>query len=92
MPEYLHKEYDLQEGDVVEVNLSGNAANVLLLDPENFEKYRKNIPCDYEGGYARTTPYRIRAPHAGHWHLVIDLGGGAGRVAASSLVLSGSES
>jgi len=30
--EYLHKELDLAEGDVVEVTLAGNAANVLLLD------------------------------------------------------------
>jgi hypothetical protein len=92
MPEYLHQEFDLREGDVVEVTLSGNTANVLLLDPENFEKYRQRAPCDYSGGYARTTPYRIEAPHAGRWHLVIDLGGGAGRVAAWSRVIGGSES
>lgn len=87
--EYLHKEYDLAEGDVVEVMLSGNAANVLLLDPKNFQNYLQGKPYAYEGGYARTTPYRISAPRAGRWHLVIDLGGGAGRVQASSRVISG---
>jgi hypothetical protein len=35
--EYLHKELELQAGDVVEVTLSGNAANVMLLDPLNYE-------------------------------------------------------
>lgn len=88
--EYLHKEYDLREGDAVEVTLAGNAANVLLLDPENFEKYRQGVPFDYSGGYARTSPYRVQAPHAGHWHLVVDLGGGAGRVQASVRVINGS--
>jgi hypothetical protein len=86
--EYLHKEFDLAEGDVVEVTLAGNAANVLLLDPNNFQNYRQGKPCTYAGGYARTTPVRIQAPHEGRWHLVIDLGGGAGRVSASSRVIS----
>lgn len=88
--EYLHQEFDLKSGDVVEVNLSGNAANVLLLDPENFEKYRQRAPCHYFGGYARTSPFQIQAPHAGRWHLVVDLGGGAGRVQASGRVITGS--
>jgi hypothetical protein len=86
--EYLHKEFDLAEGDVVEVTLAGNAANVLLLDPNNFQHYLEGKPCTYYGGYVRTTPFRIQAPHAGRWHLVIDLGGGAGRVQASSRIIS----
>lgn len=86
--EYLHKEFDLTEGDVVEVMLAGTAANVLLLDPENFQNYQQGKPCDYQGGYARTTPFRIEVPRAGRWHLVIDLGGGPGRVQASSRVIS----
>jgi hypothetical protein len=87
--EYLHKELDLAEGDIVEVNLSGNAANVLLLDSTNFQNYRQRRTYQYAGGYARTSPFRLQAPHAGHWHLVIDLGGGAGRVQASVRVISG---
>mgnify|MGYP001022098557 CR=1 FL=1 len=90
--EYLHHEYDLSEGDVVEVNLAGNAANVLLLDPENFEKYRQGSAYSYAGGYSRISPVRIPAPRAGHWHLVIDLGGGPGRVQAWGAVISGSMS
>jgi len=87
--EYLHKEYDLRMDDVVEVTLSGNAANVLLLDPENYQKYRQGLAYQYFGGYARTSPFRLQAPHAGHWHLVIDLGGGAGTVQASGRVING---
>ena len=90
--EYLHKEFDLSEGDVVEVTLAGNAANVLLLDPANFSNYQQGRPYTYYGGYARTSPFRIQAPRPGRWHLVVDLGGGAGRVQASSRVISGAMS
>jgi hypothetical protein len=86
--EYLHKELDLSEGDVVEVTLAGNAANVLLLDPDNFQKYRQGRPYHYSGGYARTSPYRIETPQSGRWHLVVDLGGGPGKVRASVRVIS----
>ncbi len=42
--EYLHREFNLAEGDAVEVFLSGNAANVLLLDDENFQNYVQKRP------------------------------------------------
>ena len=39
--EFLHKELDLAAGDLVrEVSLSGNGANVQLLDPPNYQAYR----------------------------------------------------
>lgn len=87
--EYLHKPLDLSEGDIVEVTLSGNAANVLLLDPANFQNYQAGRAYEYHGGYVRSSPYRIQAPRPGRWHLVIDLAGGAGRVQASVRVISG---
>ncbi len=87
--EYLHKVLDLAADDVVEVTLAGNAANVQLLDDANFQNYKQGQPYHYSGGYARTSPYRIQAPHPGRWHLVVDLGGGAGRVQASVRVISG---
>ena len=88
--EYLHQEFDLNQNDVVEVTLAGNAANVLLLDSPNYQAYRDGRQYQYHGGYARTSPYRIPAPQPGHWHLVVDLAGGAGRVQASGRVISGS--
>lgn len=87
--EYLHREFDLVEGDAVVVTLAGNAANVLLLDEPNFQNYRQGKAYDYLGGYARTSPYRIEVPRPGRWHLVVDLAGGAGRVQASGRVISG---
>ncbi len=84
--DYLHQELDLGENDVVEVMLD-HAANVMLLDPANFDAYRNRRPFRYEeGGYARTTSLRLRAPRPGPWHLVVDLGGGPGSVRASVAV------
>jgi hypothetical protein len=90
--EYLHNEFELGTGDIVEVTLAGNAANVLLLDDANFQNYQQGKPYSYYGGYARTSPFCIQAPGPGRWHLVVDLGGGAGRVRASSRVISGAMS
>ena len=82
--EYLHQQLDLAADDLVEVALD-NAANVMLLDPTNYEAYR-NHPFRYQGGYTTTSPFRINVPHAGRWHLVVDLGGGPGAVRASVAV------
>ncbi len=90
--EYLHKEFELGEGDVVEVTLAGNAANVLLLDDANFQNYLQGKHYDYEGAYVRTSPFRMQAPHPGRWHLIVNLGGGTGRVQASGRVISGTMS
>src|SRR5436190_10503359 len=86
--EHLHQELDLAEGETVEVNLVGTAANVLLLDDANYQNYKLGRPYDSRGGYARTTPFRIQPPHPGKWHLVVDLGGGPGRVTGSVSVIS----
>jgi hypothetical protein len=84
---FLHKDLQLADGDVVEVTLD-HAANVQLLDTANFEQYRQGKPYRYHGGYAKESPVRLTAPAPGRWHLVIDLGGGTGSVRASCRVLS----
>jgi hypothetical protein len=86
--EYLHQEFNLRPGDMVEVSLTGNAANVLLLDTANFESYKAGRQYTYYGGYARTSPFRLAPPHPGRWHLVIDLGGASGNVRASGSIIS----
>jgi hypothetical protein len=86
--EYLHYEFDASEGDVIEVTLD-RAANVQLLDPENYENYKNGRGYRYHGGYATTSPVRFTVPRAGTWHVVIDLGGGAGRVRAAARLISG---
>jgi hypothetical protein len=88
--EFLHQELDLGPNDLLEVILD-NTANVLLLDPDNYTKYRNRQPYQYQGGYATHSPYHIQPPSPGRWHLVIDLGGNAGRVRAWSRILPAPE-
>ena len=85
--DHLHYEFDAVPGDVIEVSID-RAANVQLLDPENYENYKARRPFDYYGGYATTSPARLEVPEAGRWHVVIDLGGGPGRVRAVACLLS----
>ena len=87
---FLHYEVDAQAGDVVEVSID-RAANVQLLDGANFENYSKGQTFRYSGGYATTTPVRLPVPQDGRWHVIIDLGGGAGHVRASVRAMSGTK-
>lgn len=85
---FLHYDLQLGPGDVVEVTLN-QRANVRLLDETNFSRYQRGEQHNYHGGMATKTPVRLRPPHAGHWHLVIDLGGYAGSVNASVRTVKG---
>jgi hypothetical protein len=85
---FLHQEMEVGPDDLIEVQLD-NWANVLLLDPENYEHYRNNRPFRYaKGGYVEHSSFRLRAPSPGTWHLVVDLGGGPGHVRAWVRVFS----
>lgn len=79
---FLHYEVNLNTADAVRVTLD-RQANVRLLDSNNFQKYRNGQSHNYYGGLATHSPMVLRAPHSGHWHVVIDLGGYAGSVSAS---------
>jgi Domain of unknown function (DUF1883) len=79
---YLHYDVQLESGGVVEVTLD-KQANVRLMDDGNFSNYRSGKKHRYYGGRATKSPVQLAAPHAGHWHVVIDLGGTAGTVRAS---------
>jgi len=83
---YLHQEFDVGPEDVVEVKLDGQA-NVMLLDPMNYEHYRRGESFRYRGGLAKSSPVRLVPPHQGRWHVVVDLGGYPGRVRAEVSVL-----
>lgn len=88
MMRYLYKELtNLNTGDNVEVNLEGNAANVMLLDALNFDNYKNQRQFSYAGGRYTQSPVSIIVPSAGTWFLVIDLGGVSGQVKASYRVI-----
>ncbi len=87
---FLHTDLGhLSGGQIVEVVLSGNAANVRLMDSSNFSSYRNGRRHRYFGGHAKRSPVRLQVPHAGHWHVAIDLGGYSGKIRASVNVLPG---
>ncbi|MEP0365751.1 MAG: DUF1883 domain-containing protein [Cyclobacteriaceae bacterium] len=75
--------YDLgnkQRGEIVEVSLSGSAANVRLMDSSNFQSYRNGRRHTYHGGLAKQSPIRLQIPRSGHWHVTVDMQGLRGTV------------
>lgn len=67
-------------GATVTVRLTGKAGNVILLDEENFARYRASQGFRYAGGHYHHSPVRLEVPADGVWYLVLDLGGFRGRV------------
>lgn len=76
-----------QRGNVVEVTLSGSAANVRLLDSSNLQSYRSGRQHRYYGGLVRSSPARLVIPHAGTWYVTVDLQGLRGQVRSSVRVI-----
>lgn len=84
---HLHEIYDLEAGDAVEVTLDA-PANVQLMDDENYANYIGGHEFRYHGGHVKETTFRVQPPDPGQWHLVIDLGGGAGRIRAAAQIVT----
>ena len=80
---------NLSGSQIVQVTLSGNAANVRLMDSSNFQSYRSERQHRYHGGQVKRSPFRLRVPRAGHWYVTIDRGGYGGSVRSSVNVLPG---
>lgn len=82
--------YDLgykEGGQIVEITLSGSAANVRLMDSSNFSSYRSGRSHQYIGGLAERSPTRLQIPHSGTWHVTIDMAGLRGTVRSGIRVL-----
>ena len=77
---------DVEEGKLIEVAIN-RAANVRVVDKENFEKYKKLEQHEYIGGHVKFSPYKVKLPRTDHWFVVVDLGGKPGKVNASFTVL-----
>ena len=76
-------------GEIVEVNLNGNAANVRLMDSSDFQSYRSGRRHRYIGGHAKRSPVRLQIPRSGHWYVAVDMGGYKGKVSSSVRLLPG---
>lgn len=84
---FLHYNFHLSGNDVVEITLD-RQAYARLLDDINFSRYRRGHRCTFYGGLVQESPAHISPPHAGHWHLAIDLGGRTGPVRASVRIIN----
>ncbi|MBT3982042.1 MAG: DUF1883 domain-containing protein [Bacteriovoracaceae bacterium] len=80
---YLYKEIQTAGSDAIQVDLTGNAANVMVMDAINFSNYKAGRRYRYSGGHYSRSPAIINPPHAGRWFVIVDLGGLSGRVDAS---------
>jgi hypothetical protein len=86
--EFLYHEVSARHGDLIQVTLQGNEANVLVMDYQNFRSYQSGGRYSYVGGHYQRSPAVIAAPGTGTWYVVIDLGGRVGRVQAGVRVIS----
>ena len=85
---YTHYNLGHQQiGNVVEVTLSGSAANVRLLNSSNYQNFRAGRRHSYYGGLMKRSPANITIPSSGTWHLVVDMQGLRGRVKSSIRVI-----
>ncbi len=76
-----------QRSNVVEVTLSGSAANVRLLDSGNLQSYKSGRQHRYFGGLVTKSPARLIIPHTGTWYITVDLQGLHGQVKSSIRVI-----
>lgn len=83
---FLHYTLNLNSNDTVVIRLD-KQANIKLLNDSNFTNYRRGGRYTYHGGLAKSSPAHVTVPHAGRWHLVIDMGGYTGTVRASVSVV-----
>ncbi|MEO6286662.1 MAG: DUF1883 domain-containing protein [Dyadobacter sp.] len=77
----------LKRGQQVQVTLSGNQANVRLMDSSNFQSYKAGRSHRYVGGLIKKSPTVLGVPSSGHYYVTVDLAGLGGTVRSSTRVL-----
>ncbi|MBA2621030.1 MAG: DUF1883 domain-containing protein [Acidobacteria bacterium] len=76
-----------KSGEIFQVNLSGSAANVRLMDSSNFQSYKSGRDHRYYGGLAEQSPVRLQIPNSGNWYVTVDMNGLRGTVRSSIDIL-----
>ncbi len=85
---FTHYPLNYQErGAVVEITLSGSAANVRLMDSTNFNSYKNGRRHTYHGGLIQRSPARLVVPGSGTWHVTVDMQGLRGQTRSSIRVI-----
>src|SRR5580765_4942879 len=88
--QFIHHDLGYRRGgEIVEVTLSGDAANVRLMDSSNFSSYRNGRQHRYYGGLAKRSPVQLQVPHSGYWYVTVDMQGLGGSVRSSARILPG---
>ena len=62
--------WDLKQqsrGNRVQVTLTGNAANVRLMDNSNYNNYKNGRNHRYVGGLVKQSPVTLGVPSSGHY-------------------------
>ncbi|MFN8263790.1 MAG: DUF1883 domain-containing protein [Chitinophagales bacterium] len=77
----------LKRGERVKVTLTGNAANVRLMDSSNYNNYKSGRSHNYAGGLVTKSPVVLGVPSSGHWFLTVDMQGLRGSTNATVQVL-----
>lgn len=77
----------LKRGERVKVTLTGNAANVRLMDSSNYSNYKSGRNHRYVGGLVTKSPVVLGVPSSGHWYVTVDMQGLRGSTNASVQVL-----
>jgi hypothetical protein len=84
--DFLHQRDYYNDGDIVVLNCD-TQCNFMLMDDSDFSSYRRGGSHHYYGGFFTHFPARIAVPSAGHWNVVIDLGGGRANIRYSLSVV-----
>ena len=80
---YTHYDLDMQRsGTVIEITLSA-IANVRLMTHATFDLFKNARQHKFLGGVAKQSPIRLQIPKSGHWHVVVDMEGHAGKAESS---------
>lgn len=86
--EFSHHDLgQVKSGAIVEVTLSGRAANVRLMNNSNFSNFKAGRKHTYKGGLVKRSPVHFKIPTSGHWHVTVDMIGLRGSVRSSARIL-----
>lgn len=69
---YFNLKY-LIEGNIVEITFQDTKNNIMLLDANNFSKYRFQKAFSFVGGIYHSSPVYFVVPSSGIWYIVIEL-------------------
>jgi len=84
--DHLASQFDLSAGNTVEVRVD-QPTNVRLMDGHNYQLYQQLRPYRAVGGGFTAGRVRLAPPTMGRWVLVLDLGGRAGTIRHSDVLV-----